>query len=44
MNTSTKARLASLVTAVVVTFGVIGEIADYAYPPMPIVRVAVASR
>jgi len=44
MNTSTKARVASLVAAALVTFGVIGQIADYAYPPAPVVRLAMASR
>jgi len=44
MNTSTKARVASLVAAALVTFGVIGQIADDAYPPAPVVRLAMASR
>jgi len=44
MNASTKVRVASLIAAVLVTFGVIGEIADYAYPPTPMVQLAVASR
>ena len=30
MNTSTKVRVASLIAAALVTFGVIGQIADYA--------------
>ena len=44
MNASTKVRFASLIAAAVVTFGVVGQIADYAYPPTPVVRVAIASR
>ena len=44
MNTSTKVRVASLIAAALVTFGVIGQIADYAYPPTPVVQVAIASR
>ena len=44
MNTSTKVRVASLIAAALVTFGVIDQIADYAYAPTPVVQVAIASR
>jgi hypothetical protein len=44
MNTSTKVRAASLIAAALVTFGVIDQIADYAYAPTPVVQVAIASR
>jgi|KBSMisStandDraft_5_1062788.scaffolds.fasta_scaffold198085_2 hypothetical protein len=42
MNSSKTVRVASLLAAALVTFGVVGQIADYAYPPTPVVRVAVA--
>ena len=42
MNASKTVRAASLLAAALVTFGVVRQIADYAYPPTPIVRVAVA--
>jgi len=41
MNTSRKVRLASLVAALLAAFGVVGQIADYAYPPAPVVQVAI---
>jgi len=44
MNTSPKVRVASLIAAALVTLGVFSQIADYAYPPTPVVRVAIASR
>jgi len=44
MNPSIKVRIASLIAAGLVTFGVICEIADYAYPTAPVVRVASISR
>lgn len=40
MNISIKARVAALVAAAFVTFGVIDLIADYAYPIAPAVMVA----
>jgi hypothetical protein len=44
MNTSIKARVAALVAAAFVTFGVIDLIADYAYPTTPATLVASAGR
>ena len=44
MNTSTKVRVASLITAFLITFGVVSQIADYAYPPTPVLQMALASR
>ena len=44
MNTSIKARTAALVAAIVVTFGTIDLIADYAYPTAPAARVASTAR
>ncbi|MGZ5251815.1 MAG: hypothetical protein ACXWCE_16475 [Caldimonas sp.] len=44
MNASTKVRVASLVAAALVTFGIVDQIADYAYPPTPVELVAIASR
>ena len=44
MNTSLKTRATALVTAIVVTFGTIDLIADYAYPTAPAVLVASTTR
>ena len=44
MNTSIKTRAAALVAAILVTFGTIDLIADYAYPAAPAVRVASTAR
>lgn len=44
MNTPRKVRVASLIAAALVTFGVIGEIADCAGPLTPAVQVAIAFR
>jgi hypothetical protein len=44
MNTSIKTRVAALIAAIVVTFGTIDLIADYAYPTAPAVRVASTAR
>ena len=44
MNTSIKARAAALVAAIVVTFGTIDLMANYAYPAAPTVRVASTAR
>jgi len=44
MNTSIKSRAAAVVAAILVTFGTIDLIADYAYPTAPAVRVASAAR
>ena len=43
MNASMKLHAASLIASAFVTFSVIGQIADYAYPPTPAVRLAIAS-
>jgi hypothetical protein len=44
MKTSITARIAAVITAAFVTFGSIGLIADYAYPPGPAVQLATAAR
>jgi hypothetical protein len=44
MKTSITARVAALVVAAFVTFGFIDLIADYAYPVVPVLRVATAGR
>lgn len=44
MNTSLKTRATALVAAIVVTFGMIDLIADYAYPTPPAVLVASTAR
>jgi hypothetical protein len=44
MNTSIKTRAAALVAAIVVTFGTIDLIADYAFPVAPAVQVASTAR
>jgi len=44
MNTSIKTHAAALIAAIVVTFGTIGLIADYAYPTAPAVQVASTAR
>jgi hypothetical protein len=44
MNTSIKTHAAALIAAIVVTFGTIALIADYAYPPAPAVQVASSAR
>jgi hypothetical protein len=44
MKTSITARVAALITAAFVTFGMIDLIGDYAYPPTPAVQLATAPR
>ena len=44
MNTSIKTHAAALIAAIVVTFGTIDLIADYAYPTAPAVQVASTAR
>ena len=44
MNTSIKTRAAALVAAIVVTFGTIDLIADYAFPVASAVQVASTAR
>ena len=44
MNTSIKARFVALVAAVVVTFGGVNLIAEYAYPSAPAPLVASVAR
>jgi len=44
MNTSIKTRATALVAAILVTFGTIELIADYAYPVAPAVQLASTAR
>ena len=44
MKTSITTRIAGLITAALVTFGVIDLIADYAYPTAPALLVASVAR
>jgi hypothetical protein len=44
MRVSKSVRLVSLVAAAVVTLGIIGEIAGYAYPMPKTMTVAIATR
>jgi hypothetical protein len=44
MNTSIKTRAAALVASILTTFATVYLIADYAFPDLPAVQLAAASR
>jgi archaellum component FlaF (FlaF/FlaG flagellin family) len=43
MNTSITSRAAALVASILITFGIVYMVADYAYPEAPATRLASAA-